>query len=161
MTTSKAPAEMSAEEALEAYGFVDTGSGAYVKLTSDTESWVKVEGGWHCLAPVAAASPLVIGARPWGRPYGETGRLQVPYRQLERFAGVSGLHPLEHQDMFEWTWPDWRVAEIHAFAYTAEGDQASYGKRWKRNEAGELVQDRSPNPQRVKGDTLSEATPAE
>lgn len=143
---TKTPEELkTAEDALHEYGFERGGDGnnIFFKPTSNTESWIKVEGGYHCLAPVGTTSP-VIGAEPWGRPYGDSGRLQVPYTQTDKYAGVSGLHPATHPEAFEWVWPEERVREIHAYAYTAEGDKAAYGRRWKRNDQGELVQDRSP-----------------
>ncbi len=140
MSPTKAPAEMTAEEALLEYGFTQEGDTFY-KAGADTQTWVKVDGGWICLE--APRAPLVVGAEPWGRPYKDSGLIQVPWRQAPRFEGVGGLHPLRHQDMFDWVWSDERVREIHAYGYTGDGD-GFYGRRWKRNAEGDLVPDRSP-----------------
>ena len=137
---TKAANEMTAEEVLLEYGFAQEGD-VFYKPTSNTETWVKVPGGWLCLAP-GGVTPIAVGAEPWGRPYGETGRLQVPYRQTAKFEGVSGLHPATHPEAFEWVWPEERVHEIHAYAYTAEGDKAAYGRKVRKNEAGEYILDR-------------------
>lgn len=139
MTTAKAPNEMTAEEALEAYGFRQDGNVWAKDL--NTQVWVKQEGGgFRCLE--APRPGLVIGAEPWGRPSDEfPGLIEVPYTQAGIWKDVSGLHPAIHPECFEWTWPDERVAEIHAYGYTPE-----YGHRWKRNDEGELVRDRSPLP---------------
>jgi len=140
MTNQKAPDQMNAVEAMEAYGLVkDADSDVWIHGTADTQSWQKVNGGWRRIERPAPG--LVIGARPWGRPFGgaNSGLIEVPYTQTAKYDGVSGLHPETHPEAFEWTWPEAKVAEIYAYGYTPE-----YGKRWKRNDEGELVQDRSP-----------------
>lgn len=132
----KAPNEMTAGEALEAYGFKVEGD-VYYKDTADTQTWERVTGGFRRLERPAAG--IVIGAPAWGRPVENTGLIEVPYRQAAKFEGVSGLHPATHPEAFEWIWPEEAVAEIYAYGYTPD-----YGRRWKRNADGELVQDRSP-----------------
>lgn len=132
---TKAPADMNAEEALEAYGYTKDGD-IYHKGTVDTQIWQKVEGGWRMLERPAPG--LVVGAQPWGRAAGDTGLIEVPYRQVAKYDGVSGLHPETHQDAFEWTWPEEKVAEIYAYGHTPD-----YGRPYKRNDEGQLVQDRS------------------
>lgn len=137
------PDKLSAGEALLDYGYTRGEDGRYRHPTvgNPTQEWIEVKGeGWTRLDP-APAAVIVPGnadlagladpaaGAPWGRPH-ESGLLEVPYRQLERFAGVSGLHPLTHGEMFEWVWPDAVVAELYAYAYKSnrpaykrEGDQ--------------------------------------
>lgn len=146
---TKAPEKMTARQALEAYGFVND-NGTYYKPTNpESQRWQSVSGGWRMLEVPTAALGAVDAANaaeraeaqaaagPWGRPYLNTGFIEVPYRQKDgEWADVSGLHPAKHPQAFEWAWPEEKVAEIYAFGHTSD-----YGKPMRRNAEGELVVD--------------------
>lgn len=135
---TKAPADMTVGEALIAYGFI-LEHGLWSKPGNETQHWQVVPGGFRRLE--RATTGIVIGAPAWGRETGEADIIEVPYRQSAKYDAVSGLHPNTHQEAFEWVWPAEAVREIYAYAYTGD---SGYGRPWKRNDEGALVQDRAP-----------------
>lgn len=94
------------------------------------ERWEKVDGGWLCFG---FATSGIVGGEPWGLPAGP-GRMQVPYRQLESYATVGGLHPVHNPEAFEWVWPEERVLEI--FEYAPKNGE---GNQFRRTSSGKLV----------------------
>lgn len=145
MTTSKAPEEMNATEALVAYGFVEKDEVFVPASGRLSQCWKRTEGGWIRLDPPTPAMGPIEGSAdpangaPWGRPVPGTVWMQVPWKQKGGvWDGVSGLHPLTHQECFEWIWPEEVVAEMYAFAHTT-----MFGKRYRRDDDGKLIQDRT------------------
>lgn len=126
------------------------------------ERWLEVEGGWLCFKPnrpgimaddggafawpVAWFGPneeprIIVGVKDGAptfapaEPKSLIGLLQIPWRQGDAYAGVSGLHPAAHPHAFAWVWPDDAVAEIYHYAgedvlkvqdYDADGVPAGY-----------------------------------
>lgn len=142
---TKAPDKMTARQALAAYGFERNAEGMFIKKSGEiTQVWRPVEGGgWIRLDPPIPTIAMVggedpSGGKPWGKALADTSWVQVPWKQGDAFAGVGGLHPAvpEHEPCFVWVWPDEAVAEIYAYGHTSD-----YGKLYRRNEKGALVED--------------------
>jgi len=102
---------MTAKEQLLEYGYQQAGDD-FVPARASSERWRSVPGGFECYA-----MPTLTfgGGKPWGLPQ-DGGFVKVPYRQSERFANASGLHPATHPECFEWVWPEERLVEIYAHA---------------------------------------------
>lgn len=118
-------ATKSAVQALIDYGYTET-DGLFQRGLTD--AWRREGDGFLMLRPAAptvgsaegVANPAAGAA--WGMPVeGVPGWVQVPYRQSDRFATASGLHPLTHPECFEWVWPGDVVAERYEFA-SPQGD---------------------------------------
>jgi len=124
----KAVSDYTPREALLAYGYArDDATGLYKSKNSQvrTQVWRFVEGmGWERFDPIENALPLVAleeGAEmlPFGIPTDSAelpGYVRVPFGPTARFANVGGLHPMTHEDCYEWYWPENVVKEIYAFA---------------------------------------------
>jgi hypothetical protein len=117
---------MSAAQLLKKYGYIEGPPGAWTPARPSSEVWVQVpeEEGWFCFQ--RASGPLGGEGKPWGKEVPEMpGYVQIPFKQAEAFAQVSGLHPGEeaHQGFFEWVWPESRLVEIyeHSAAMAPEG----------------------------------------
>lgn len=112
---------------LKEYGYTEVQDGLFVPARPSSERWERVEGGWHCYAPVAASFG---GGEPWGRVL-DLGLMQVPYCQSEAFASASGLSPSRNPAAFEWVWPEERLVEIYEHVATP-----GKGNEWVKTEAG-------------------------
>lgn len=124
--------DMTAREALLAYGFRRDDDGFYrhARQGAPTQVWRFVDNkGWERFDPEAGAG-LVVGAPVWGVKDDEApeGYVKVPYQQTERFKDASGLHPATHPECFDWIWPEFVVKETYAYAAVSEE-----GNTFKKN----------------------------
>lgn len=126
---------MKATDALKAYGYTRDDSGLWLKITGGrlmpTQVWKETDGGFLRLDPPHIPIGSVLGGTdpangaPWGKPVvDEHGQavnnwIQVPWKQSDRFATASGLHPLTHSECFEWVWPEKEIAFMYQYAHTA------------------------------------------
>lgn len=108
------------ETLLKEHGFTEVSEGKFIPERPSSERWERAGDGWYCYAP---PSPTFGGGAPWGRAV-SAALMQVPFKQRDSFANVSGLHPSDHPEQFEWVWPDERVNEIYAYAVT-DGDKGN------------------------------------
>lgn len=112
---------------LKQYGYTNN-DGAWTPARPSSEIWVETEGGWFCYqrATASIATDASGAGLPWGKVVdGMPGYVQVPFTQKPNFAFISGVHPglEDHEQFFEWVWPEERLVEIyaHSAALTPEG----------------------------------------
>ncbi len=126
------PHTLSAEEALEQYGFVKNEQDWYIKPNSPVlEAWKKNSNGWIYVSTEARAMPMANNAPagtqplPFGKPIADwPGYVVQPYKQIAVDASGDAISPSTHPHMYDWNWPDDYVAYVHevGFRQTVKGE---------------------------------------